>query len=131
MALKNLFRVNPKPQFFLSTAREYVPLAVPHACFELGRMTDSLRDDYMLVRVEPSFRDEQIGHVEVDRLILSTRLKPHSLYPIKEWPAHVYVARVIEPTILKRLEFTKTDVELIAWGTLFRTLEDARVFADA
>lgn len=113
-------------QFVLSTAGEYFPLTAPHSCLEIDRMKDSVRDDYMLVRVEPAFRDDRIGPLELDQLILSTRLRPYSLYPITEWPVHVYVTRVVDPAILKTLNFTKEQVELIGWGMLFQTLEAAR-----
>jgi hypothetical protein len=92
-------------------------------------MQDSLHDDYMLVGIEPSFRDDRNGVIQIDMLILSTRLIPFSLYPIISWPVHVYVARVVEPEILQTLKFTKDDVRLIAWGALFQTLEDAQAFA--
>ncbi len=92
-------------------------------------MEDLTRNDYMLVSIDPAFRDERIGPLAIDRLILSTRFEPYSLYPISEWPSHVYVARVVDPSILKTQRFTKEQVELIAWGTLFQTLENARDFA--
>ena len=92
-------------------------------------MRDSFRDDYMLVRIEPPFGDERIGPEDVDTLILSTRLMPHSLYPITSWPVHVYVTRVVEPAILKALEFKKEEVQLLAWGTIFETLKDAEEVA--
>jgi hypothetical protein len=92
-------------------------------------MKDLFRDDCMLVRLERPFRDERIGPEEMDRLILSTRLRPYSLYPITSWPAHVYVTRVVEPAILKTLTFTKEEVQLIGWGAIFETLKDAKAFA--
>ena len=129
MGLKDFLGGNRKRHFFLSTAGEYQPLAEPHACWELDRMRDSLRDDYMLVRIEPPFRDERIGPEDLDTLILSTRLRPHSLYPITSWPVHVYVTRVVEPAILKALRFKKEEVQLLAWGAIFETLKDAEEVA--
>jgi hypothetical protein len=92
-------------------------------------MLDSVRNDYMLVRIKPSFCDERSSPKEIDRLILSTRLKPCSLYPITEWPCHVYVMRILDESILQTAQFTRQQVEIIAWGALFQTLKQAQNYA--
>ena len=40
------------PDFYLTTAGEYEPLAVPRACSQRARLHDELRDDYMLADIE-------------------------------------------------------------------------------
>jgi hypothetical protein len=115
--------------FFLTTAREYRPLTTPRQCWEELRMVDSVRNDYMLVRIEPSFRDERSVPKEIDRLILSTRLKQYSLYPITEWPCRVYVIRIVDESILQTAQFTREQVEIIAWGTVFQTRKQAQNYA--
>jgi hypothetical protein len=92
-------------------------------------MQDSIRNDYMLIQIEPSFTDERLASEQIDRLIISTRFKPYSLYPITQWPCHVYVARVADPSVFQALRFIKEQVHLIAWGALFQKFEQARSFA--
>ena len=126
LGMFNWFR--PK-SFFLTTAREYRPLTAPRQCWEQIRMLDSVRNDYMLVRIRPSFCDDSSSPKQTDRLILSTRLTPCSLYPVTEWPCHVYVIRILDESILQTAQFTRQQVEIIAWGTIFQTLKQAQNYA--
>ena len=42
---------------------------------------------------------------------------------------YVYVARILDDAIPKTLVITLGQVELIAWGTIFRTLDEAAAHA--
>jgi hypothetical protein len=115
------------PDFFMSAAGEYEPLAAPRACWERGRLRDVVRDDHMLVDIEPVLEGQRfgLGATDITRLILSARHRGQTLYPVSDWPFVVYVARIVDNTVLDTRTFTRQQVELIAWGTLFRTLEEA------
>jgi hypothetical protein len=118
------------PDFFLSAAREYKPLSQPRACWEKARLRDSKRDDHMLVEITPILVGQNFGLGEdISQLILSARHEGFSLYPIREWPSHVYVSRIKDKTILKTCDFDKTKIELIAWASIFRTLEEAEAYS--
>jgi hypothetical protein len=81
----------------------------------------------MLVEVEPMLIGQPfgLGDRDISRLILSTRHRGYTLYPVTEWPAHVYVTRILDDTVLQTLSFTKEQVELIAWAMIFRSFEEA------
>ncbi len=81
----------------------------------------------MLVRIEPRIVGQKygLGALELDRLILSGRLAGSTLYPIRNWPCHVYVMRITNKRILAGASFGEEDVEMIAWGTLHRSREGA------
>lgn len=115
------------PQFFLTTAGEYGPLAEPRACWVLDCVQNETRDDYMLVRIDPSLVGQQfgLGHKDITELILATRHEGYSLFPIGRWPAHVYVVRVIDDSVLRMRRFSRDQIELIAWGMLFCTFDEA------
>jgi hypothetical protein len=85
----------------------------------------------MLVEIEPTLLGQPfgLGDRNVSRLILSARHQGYTLYPITEWPSHVYVSRILDETILETLVFTKEQVELIAWAMIFRTMEEAEAHA--
>jgi hypothetical protein len=119
------------PDFFLSSAGEYRPLSQPRACWTKARLRDPVRDDYMLVEIEPVLLGQPfgLGGKDISRLILSTRHQGYTLYPVTEWPSHVYVARILDETVLQTLSFTKVQVELIAWALIFRTVEEAEAHA--
>lgn len=115
------------PDFFMSTAGEYRPLADPRACRKISRLRDAVRDDYMLIEIEPVLNGQQfgLGATEIKTLLISTRIEGQTLFPISQWPAYVYVARILDDAFLISGEFTSHQVELIAWGALFPTLGEA------
>jgi len=120
-----------KPDLFLSTASESRELAIPRACWAKGRLRDQLRDDYLLIEIEPPLIGQKygLGDQDITRLIISTRLEGESLFPLRERQYHVYVARILDDAIIKTRAFTPGQVELIAWGTIFPTLDQAAVHA--
>jgi hypothetical protein len=78
--------------FFLSAAGESIEFAKPRECWEIHRMRIAAREDYMMISVEPPYRKPfGIGYRDVYKLIIATRLKGYSLYPIRSWPCHVSV----------------------------------------
>jgi hypothetical protein len=88
---------------------------------------DEIRDDYMLVEVDPAIIGQRygLGDQDITNLIVSARYRGSTLFPVSEWPCHVYIARILDQSIIKKLAFTKDQVELIAWGMIFPTAEAA------
>jgi hypothetical protein len=115
------------PAFFLSTAGEYEPLAAPRACWAKARLRDAVRDDHMLIIIEPALPGQSfgLGAADITQLIVSARRRGQTLYAISEWPLSVYVSRIVDEAVVESSAFTREQVELIAWGTLFRTCEEA------
>jgi hypothetical protein len=117
------------PDFFLSCAGEYKPLSEPRACWMKARLRNAARDDYMLIQIKPPLIGQPFGLAQdnIRQLIISARLEGDTLYPITRWPISVYVSRILDEAILKACLFEKNQVELIAWGMIFRTLEAATI----
>jgi hypothetical protein len=115
------------PDFFLSCAGEYKPLSEPRACWAKARLRNAARDDYMLIEIKPPLIGQPFGLAgeDITQLIISTRLQGDTLYPITQWPVSVYVSRILDGTILTTRSFKSNQVELIAWGMIFRTHEAA------
>ena len=126
-----VFEMKSLPDFFLSTAGENEGLATPRACWKIARLKDQVRDDHMLVEIEPPVIGQNygLGNQDIANLILSARYEGFSLFPVKEWPCHVYVARILDDTITQTLSFTRDQVEIIAWGIIFCTLDEASAHA--
>jgi hypothetical protein len=121
-----------KPDFFLSGAGEMTgDLSNPRACWTKGRLRDEVRDDHMLVEIEPPLIGQTygLGGHDITNLIISSRHQGYSLFPIGEWPCHVYIARILDESITKTLVFTREQVEVIAWGMIFPTIEEAKAQA--
>jgi hypothetical protein len=121
-----------EPDFFLSAAGENEELASPRACWVKDRLKDRVRDDHMLVEIAPPLTGQRygLGGNDIANLILSARYEGSSLFPINEWPCHVYIARILDETITKTLSITTDQVEIIAWGMIFRTLDEANAHAE-
>jgi len=118
-----------RPDFFVSAAGEVTgDLATPRACWVKGRMRDDVRDDHMLIEIAPPIIGQAygLGGQDITKLVLSARYQDDTLFPIKEWPCHVYVARIIDESLTNTLTFTKGHVEVIAWGMIFHAIEDAK-----
>jgi hypothetical protein len=117
---------NVQPSFYLVSGERSDPVR-PTACWPIRRLSDHFRDDYMAVRINPAIPGQKygLGSRDIDYLVLSTRLAGTTLYPISEWPCHVYVIRVVDDGIFTTSEFEKNDVEVIGWGTIHKTKEDA------
>ena len=120
-----------KPVFFLTTAGEYKLLSKPRACRFIRRLRDVNRDDYMLVKIDPPLIGQSfgLGGDDVAELLLSTRHQGFSLFPAHQGPMEVYVARVVDPAVLTGESFTRDQVQLIAWGTIYSDLEKANARA--
>lgn len=118
-----------KPQdFFISAAGEVVgDLATLRACLVRARVQDVIRDDHMLIEVTPPVIGQPygLGNRDITELIISARYQGSTLFPITEWPCHVYIARVLDQNVIESLTFSKEQVEVIAWGRIFRTVEEA------
>jgi hypothetical protein len=106
-------------------------LAVPRACWTRGRLRDEVRDDYMLVDVEPPVIGQNygLGGEDITSMLISTRHRGFTLFPITEWPSHVYITRILDLSIVTTLFFTGCQVELIGWGMIFRTENEAKAGA--
>src|SRR5574338_22786 len=102
-------------------------LSYPRACWRRKRLRDSIRDDYLVVDIAPPLIGQRygLGDKDITQIILATRHRGVTLFPVTEWPAHVYVYRVLDEAILGREDFDEHQVEMITWGTIFRSLSEA------
>lgn len=115
------------PDFYLSTAGEYKGLAVPRACRIEARLSDKVRVDHLLVRIDPTLIGQEfgLGSRDIERLVLTVIFDGQALFPIREWPAHVYVSRILDESVVATRTIESGQVQIIAWGTLFQTSAEA------
>lgn len=112
--------------FYLASI-ETEPLVSPRKCIAEQRLCVPKRDDYLLARVEPPFVGQGygLGDKDIDEVVLATRLQGDTLFPMSTWPIEVYVCRILNERIKTTGTATAEDVQVIFWGTLYQTLEDA------
>jgi hypothetical protein len=122
--------VNDGQHFFLSAAGESIELAKPRECWEIKRMRAAVRTDYMLISMEPPYREPQgIGYRDVYKLVIASRFKGYSLYPIMSWSCHVAVFLIPDECIDSGLEIASDQIRTVAWAMLFQTLPEAEAHA--
>jgi hypothetical protein len=118
------------PDFFLTAAGEMTgDLATVRACWSKARLRDEIRDDYMLIEVDPPVIGQRygLGDQDITELILSTHFSGFTLFPVAEWPSHVYIGRMLDQSVTQNLVFTRGQVELIGWGMIFPTRAEAEM----
>lgn len=118
------------PDFFLASSEGY-RLTEPRSCKRIKRVRSDNRDDLLLVKVEPPLIGQLygLGGRDIDTLLIATRHKGDSLFPIRKWPVFVHVARLLIENPERREQIHDNEFESIAWAELYRTKEDARVKA--
>jgi hypothetical protein len=113
-----------KPDFYLIGTESDDALKKVRACWSAGRRRGSTRDDCMLVRVDPPY-DDPVGKRVPTHLVLSSRLAPATLYPVSEWPMHVYVQEVIHESALQTEVLVQNYLGKVSWGMIFPTADQA------
>ena len=122
--------MDDRQHLYLSAAGESIELAKPRECWEIKRMRDAVRADYMLISIEPPYREPQgIGYRDVYKLVIATRFRGYSLYPITSWPCHVSVFLMANEEIGTGLEIAAGQIRNVAWAMLFQTLAEAEAHA--
>jgi hypothetical protein len=86
----------------------------------------------MLIEIDPPVIGQYygLGDKDITKLILSARHEGFSLFPVKEWPCHVYVAHILDDAITKTLTFRRDQIQVIAWGMIFRSFAEANALAE-
>lgn len=118
------------PDFFLASSESY-RLVEPRSCTRIKRVRSDNRNDLLLVKVAPPIIGQLygLGGRDIDTLLIATRHKGDSLFPIRKWPVCVHVARLLIKNPERREQIHDNEFASIAWAELYRTEEDARVKA--
>jgi hypothetical protein len=95
----------------------------PRACWIKGQRRYGDRDDCMLVAIKPPVAGQPygLGGEDVFHLLLATKWEGQTLWPVSQWPVHVYVLRLLDKSTSNQLEFDSTQAQLIDWGELHQT----------
>lgn len=116
------------PDFFLASSEGY-DMETPRACWRLRRLASDVRNDLLLIRIDPPVIGQRfgLGNQDIDRVIVATRHQGASLFPISEWPLYVHVARLLAPLPDNQTQVPSTALQSIAWAELYPTLDAARL----
>lgn len=94
-------------------------------------MSDEYRDDYMLIDIDPPLTGARfgLGGEKITSLVIASRHRGQTLYPVSEWPSYVYVARIVDNKSPSTSALATGQIELIAWGAIFKSLGEASKYA--
>jgi len=111
--------------YFLSSL-ESTKFSVTRECVFQRRLRFGTGKECVLVKVSPPVIGQEYAVCgDVELFVLAARHKGRGLSPIKEFPCFVFIARPLIDDIGAREEIAKEDVEVVAWGELYRTKADA------
>ncbi|MCC6672164.1 MAG: hypothetical protein IT458_13970 [Planctomycetes bacterium] len=102
----------------------------PRRCRAIKRLSGEDRDDYLLIGIDPPLNGQFFGRGgrDIDQVVIATRHRGESLFPIRRWPVFIHVARLLVP--YEGQDVVRNDeVEPIAWAELYATEEAARARA--
>jgi hypothetical protein len=117
------------PDFYLASSDVRVgdDMEKPRLVWRIKRMSTPRRDDLLLARISPPIVGQEygLGTRDIDVVVMATRHKGVSLFPITEWPVYVHVARPLIDNIASCDDIQDDDFQNIAWAELYRTEGDA------
>lgn len=118
------------PDFYLASTEGY-GLDEPRRCWRIKRLATAGRDDLLLIRIDPPLVGQKycLGARDLDTVVVATRHRGASLFPIQKWPVYVHVARPVVDHPELRDSLLPEEFESIAWAELYRTEDDARAKA--
>ena len=99
------------PDFYL-TSSDSTHFQDVRACYFEGLVTDDIRDDYLLVRLEPTVKDPETGE-DIDHVLLCGRYEHFKSVTKEEC---VYILKVLSPEVFAKRRCDKTQVKLVALG---------------
>jgi hypothetical protein len=112
-------------RYFLSSL-ESTKFSVTRECVFQKRLRLRTGKECVLVKVSPPVIGQEYGTGEdVDLFVITARHEGRGLSPIEEFPCFVFIARPLIDDIETPDEIEKRDVEIVAWGELYRTKSDA------
>jgi len=124
-----------------TTVGEYGPLALPRKCQIMGDVRSGIDGGFVVaLKVEPSFSDSNLVPPSVNEtLVLISRAMGRS-YSLKaeelgrvfsfDAPLLVRLYRALDSSILATGEFTRSQIQLLPRGALFRSRDDAMQYAN-
>lgn len=120
--------MNNSPDFYLASSEGY-DMEEPRKCYQIKRLHGDKRDDYLLIKIDPPLIGQNygLGSQDIDKVIIATRYKADLLFPIKNWPVDVHVARILgdDP---EKLDFIDTNkLEEIGWAELYKSESEAKI----
>lgn len=95
-------------------------------CHFLRKLRFDTGKECALVRLDPPVVGQDFGSgQDLDQFVVAARHEGGTLFPVSEFPLFVFVG-LLRDGVAGAAEISTADVQVIGWGELYRTAEDAR-----
>ncbi len=122
--------VTREPDFYFASSdvRPDDDLAMPRKCWRIKRLQGDVRDDYLLIRLDPPIIGQPLGlgGKDLHMVLVTTKDRTASLFPIQRWPVLIYVLQLLIDDAESRDVIHDEEFALLGWAELYRTEEAAR-----
>ena len=99
---------------------------VTRECKSIKQLRFDSGKNCMLVKISPPVIGQDYGlGTDIEKFILTNRHEGENINSIKTFPFFVFIARPLINDIELRDKISIQDVEVVAWGELYRTKHDA------
>ena len=117
-----------EPDFYLASSEGY-ELEEPRRCWHIKLLVTDKRKDLLLIRIDPPIIGQKygLGDRDLDVVLVATRYKEDSLFPINKWPVFIHVARLLIDNPQERSSLREDEFESIAFAELYESEQDARL----
>lgn len=111
------------PDFYLFSTESKRLSDTYRECYKRKRLYGGHSDGYLLCDIDPLLIGQPygLGAADINQLVIATKHKGNTLFPINQWPMPIYVMRPLIDNIESKDTITETDVALIAWAELYHT----------
>lgn len=89
-------------------------------------MTFDTGKECAVVKLDPPVLGQPWGLEDLEFFILVNRHEGERLFPIREFPCFVHIARPLNDEVMQKDIVSASELQTVAWGELYRTYDDAK-----
>ncbi len=95
-------------------------------CTFVKKLSFDTGKECALVRLSPKVVGQSFGTGEdLEFFVLSNRHEGETLFPVSVFPCFVFITKPLIENIESKNEIDKSDLEIVGWGELYRSKDDA------
>lgn len=115
----------PKKTYYLSSM-ESKTFSNTRQCLFLKTLYFDTGKKCVLAKITPAVIGENFGSAEdIEYVVLVSRHDEDSMSLLTEFPHFVFIAKSLVNDIGSKLTISKSDLQILAWGEIYRTKADA------
>jgi hypothetical protein len=112
-------------KYYLSSLESYF-FEEPRECQFLKKILLESGKKAVIAKVVPPINGQNFNRSDdINFIILTHRHQGYGLFPIQKFPCFVFITLPLVDDVLNHDKFDSSELEIIAWGELYRTFSDA------